>query len=173
MLASFAVLAQTFACDAARALPALLAPPLAVPAAPVAGAVATLFAFGAFGAKGERTTADVSGTAVSVSGGVSRRDAEFFADAADAARGYARWTRASLTGVAVAAAVGASARMDLAPRCMGPDADAAFAADGEWWFVAPAAAAAAKLLASRVACVRAANLEEAAEEARRWEDETT
>ena len=138
VLASFAVLAQTFACDAARALPALLAPPLAVPAAPVAGAVATLFAFGAFGAKGERTTADVSGTAVSVSGGVSRRDAEFFADAADAARGHARWTRASLTGVAVAAAVGASARMGLAPRCMGPDADAAFAADGEWWFVAPA-----------------------------------
>ena len=167
VLASFAVLAQTFACDAARALPALLAPPLAVPAAPVAGAVAALFAFGAFGAKGERTRDP------DVSGGAGRRDAEFFADAADAARGYARWTRASLTGVAVAAAVGASARMGLAPRCMGPDADAAFAADGEWWFVAPAAAAAAKLLASRVACVRAANLEEAAEEARRWEDETT
>ena len=115
-------------------------------------------------------------------GGAGRREADAraadsrartFADAADAARGYARWTRASLLGVAVAAAVGASARMGLAPRCMGLDADAPFAADGDAWFVAAAAAAAAKIFSARVACVRAANLEEAGEEARRWEDEAT
>ena len=130
---SFAVVAQSLACDATVAPLVFSAPPLALPLAPMLGAGAVF------------------------------RLIESRASAASLSRAYAKWTAASLIGVAVAfTADGLNAGgVDLfGDGCAGGPWSFA----GDVWFVVPLSAMAVKAASARTASARAADLEARIEE---------
>ena len=127
--ASFAVLAQTLECDGARVALVLSSPLLALPLAPIAGAVALPRRARARGR------------------GHLRRSAR-------AARAYAAWTMDAAAAAAVALAATALARsgVDALGSRWGPGGRfGARSADGAAWFVPPLAAAVVKLAAAAAA----------------------
>ena len=146
--ASFAVLAQTLECDGGARLALVLSSPLlALPLAPIAGAVALCLA--ALGPAAGGST---------------------YAESARAARAYAAWTMDAVAAVAVAFAATALARSGvdaLGSRCgdLGGRFGGALSADGAAWFAPPLAAAVVKLAAAAAAAARAADLDEKEEEA--------
>ena len=141
---SFALLAQTMACDAAGArLGLVLSFSLALPFSPVAGATACFASLGMGGST--------------------------FRETANALRAYAVWTLDSLICCLVAFTASALARawVNALGRCedRGGHFGGALSADGAAWFAPPVVAGVAKILAAAISAKRAADLDEKQEEA--------